>query len=309
MPISPLTGDLGAADLAVLERFADQNVLAKVGLRLLSGLIARASNNHQDESRAGQWLVAAHDAFDLRAGHDAVAFSDLAEEVATEVRLLRAVQAELAHYGAAREEAYRYVDTPALARALPGLKEVGGPALVTCMSEPGRSRTVRSERQHTEPSSPRRILRDGELTRQGDDLRSGATALLTARLPKGTRLPVFQRERESVDRLGRGLDGAPEWAGSGDGSDRRASRLSTADKLALPRDPTERSPLPSPATPQGRALCVPSSAMTRRARPQRGARLHGGAGRRRYGRRRPPAARAPDGRRRGSRHRLGAPLR
>ena len=37
----------------------------------------------------------------------AVAFCDLAAEVATEVRLLRAIQAELAAHEAAREERYR----------------------------------------------------------------------------------------------------------------------------------------------------------------------------------------------------------
>jgi len=67
-----------------------------------------------------------------------VAYLDLAAELATEVQLLRAVQAELAAHAEAREQAYRYADLGALARSLPGLAEVGGPALVACMGPAAR---------------------------------------------------------------------------------------------------------------------------------------------------------------------------
>ncbi len=40
LPMSPLTGDLGVADLAVLERFADPNNLVKLGRTRLTTLIA-----------------------------------------------------------------------------------------------------------------------------------------------------------------------------------------------------------------------------------------------------------------------------
>ncbi len=46
LPMTPLTGDLGAADLAVLERAADPNALVKLGLERLTAIVARASNNH-----------------------------------------------------------------------------------------------------------------------------------------------------------------------------------------------------------------------------------------------------------------------
>lgn len=138
LPTTPLTGDLGAADLAVLERFADPNALVGAGAKRLTALIVKASNNHQGAERAGEWLAAARASLDLYAGHPAVAFADLADEVATEVRLLRAVQAELAAHAAEREDRYRRVDPAGLARSLPGLAEVGGPALVACMGDPAR---------------------------------------------------------------------------------------------------------------------------------------------------------------------------
>ena len=64
---------------------------------------------HKSE-RAGEWLAAAHGALELYGEHPGVAFADLAAEVATEVRLLKAFQAELASHEKAREERYRSVD-------------------------------------------------------------------------------------------------------------------------------------------------------------------------------------------------------
>lgn len=129
LPMTPLTGGLGAADLAVLERCADPNALLKLGVKRLTAVIVKASNNHRGAERAAQWVAAAEASIELYAGHPAISFTDLAAEVATEVRLLRAVQAELATHAAERERCHRWVDPAGLARSLPGLAEVGGPAL------------------------------------------------------------------------------------------------------------------------------------------------------------------------------------
>jgi hypothetical protein len=45
--MTPLTGALRVAELAVLERFADPNALVKAGLKRLTAAIAKASNGHQ----------------------------------------------------------------------------------------------------------------------------------------------------------------------------------------------------------------------------------------------------------------------
>jgi len=138
LPMTPLTGDLGAADLAVLERFADPNTLVKLGVKRLTAVIVKASNNHRGADRAAEWIAAADASIELYAGHPAIAFADLAAEVATEVRLLRAVQAELAGHATERESCYRWVDPAGLARSLPGLADVGGPAVVAAMGDPAR---------------------------------------------------------------------------------------------------------------------------------------------------------------------------
>jgi hypothetical protein len=127
MPCSPWTGDLGVADLVVLERWADPRALLKAGPARLTTTIVRASNNHRGADRAQAWRAAATAAVELYADHPAVAFTDLAAEVATEVRLLRATQTELAVHAQQREDAYHWVDVGGLARSLPGLGEVGGP--------------------------------------------------------------------------------------------------------------------------------------------------------------------------------------
>ena len=141
MPCTPLTGDLGKADLAVLERYADPRVLLRAGRARLAAVIAKASNNHQGQARAEQWLTAAQAAVDLYGDHPAVAFADLAAEVATEVRLLTAITNELAAHAAQREDAYRWTDPGQLARSLPGLATVGGPVLAAVIGDADRFAT------------------------------------------------------------------------------------------------------------------------------------------------------------------------
>lgn len=138
MPLSPLTGDLGQADLAVLERWADPRALLKAGPARLTAVIVKASNNHLGAARVEQWRAAAAAAVELYGDHPAMAWTDLAAEVATEVRLLRAVQAELAVHAEQREACYRWTDLGQLARTLPGLGEVGAPAVVAGLGDVAR---------------------------------------------------------------------------------------------------------------------------------------------------------------------------
>ena len=141
MPMTPLTGDLGEADLAVLEHFADRRALLAAGAAELTRLITSTSGHQQGKERAVVWRVAATAALDLYGDHDAVAFEALAAEVATEVRLLRAIQDELAaHAAAGDEQHYRQADPGQLARSLPGSPRSAPPALVAIMGRPGRFR-------------------------------------------------------------------------------------------------------------------------------------------------------------------------
>jgi hypothetical protein len=180
LPMSPLGGDLGVADLAVLEQWADPNALLKAGAERLTAVIAKASNNHQGAERAAEWVAAAEASIQLYGGHPAVAFADLAAEVATEVRLLRAVQAELAAHAAEREHAYRWVDPLQLARSLPGVAVVAGPALVAALGDPHRFARGKQFRSFT--GLVPKASETGDTDRKGQPMSKAGSALLRTTL-------------------------------------------------------------------------------------------------------------------------------
>ncbi len=211
LPMTPLTGDLGMADLAVLERWADPFTLVKLGVKRLTTVIAKASKGHLGAERAEQWLEAARSAVELYGEHPGVALADLAAEVASEVRLLRATQGELAVHAAERESAYRWVDPLALARSLPGLAEVGGPALVACMGSPGRFRRGKQFRSFTGLAP--RASETGESDRKGQPMSKAGSSLLRTTLvraadnarkvdPQLARIYYVQMVERGKDHLG-----------------------------------------------------------------------------------------------------------
>jgi transposase len=176
LPLSPLGGDLGAAGLAVLERYADPRALLRLGPARLTAVITTASHNHQGADRARQWLDAAQASVELYAGHPAVDFAGLAAEVATEIRLLRATSAELAAHAAQREACYRQVDPAGLARSLPGLAEIGGPALAACMGDPARFGRGKQFRCFTGLAP--KASETGETDRKGQPMSKAGSSLL-----------------------------------------------------------------------------------------------------------------------------------
>ncbi len=211
LPMTPLTGDLGAADLAVLQRWADPNALVKAGAKRLTALTVKASHNHQGAERAEQWLDAARSSIELYGNHPAVAFSDLAAEVAAEVRLLRAVQVELANHASERETAYRWVDPTGLARSLPGLAEVGGPALVAIMGDPARFAKGKQFRAFT--GLVPKASETGDTDRKGQAMSKAGSSLLRTTLiraadharkqdPQLARLYYVQMVERGKDHLG-----------------------------------------------------------------------------------------------------------
>jgi transposase len=211
LPATPLAGELGKADLAVLERFADPHALLAAGQARLVRVIATASNNHLGAQRATQWLSAAQAALDLYGDHPAVAFADLAAEVATEVRLLRATQAELARHASQRQACYRWVDPGGLARSLPGLAEIGGPALVATMGHPGRFAAAGKFRSFTGLAP--KASETGDTDRKGQPISKAGNRLLRTTLvraadnarrvdPQLARIYYLQMVQRGKDHLG-----------------------------------------------------------------------------------------------------------
>jgi transposase len=211
LPLSPLVGDLGTADLAVLERYADPRALVRAGQARLTALIAQASHNHLGAGRARQWLDAARTSLELYADHPAVDFTGLAAEIATEIRLLRAIGAELAVHATEREACYRQVDPAGLARTLPGLAEIGGPALAACMGDPARFRQGKQFRSFTGLAP--KASETGETDRKGQPMSKAGSSLLRTTLvraadaarkqdPQLARIYYLQMTERGNDHLG-----------------------------------------------------------------------------------------------------------
>jgi transposase len=180
LPMTPLTGDIGAADLAVLERWADPHDLIKVGKARLTRVIAAASHGNQKTERADEWLAAGHRSLELYGDHPGVAFADLAAEVATEVRLLGAIERELAVHEKVREERYLSVDPKELARSLPGIKTVGGPALVATMGRAQRFPSAAHFRSFTGLAP--KASETGNTDRKGQAMSKAGNSLLRTTL-------------------------------------------------------------------------------------------------------------------------------
>jgi len=179
MPMTPLQGELGRADLAVLEHYADPRALMKAGKPRLTRLITAASKHHLGEQRASEWLEAAAASLELYGTHP-MPFAELAEEVASEVRLLKAIEAELEGHEQPREAAYQAVDPSGLARSVPGLKTVGGPALVACMGDPRRFRGAAAFRSFTGLTP--KASETGETDRKGEPISKAGSRLLRTTL-------------------------------------------------------------------------------------------------------------------------------
>ena len=180
MPMTPLTGELGRADLVVLQRWADPRALLQLGQARLTAVIVKASKHHLGAARAQQWIDSARAAVELYADHPAVPLADLAAEVATEVRLIRTLEAELAAHAAERETAYRWADPGQLARTLPGLGQVGGPALAAIIGEAARFPTGAHFKSYLGLTP--RASQTGHTDRKGQPMSKAGSRLLRATL-------------------------------------------------------------------------------------------------------------------------------
>ena len=133
-----LSEGLSHTDLAVLECYADPRALLAAGPARLTRLITITSRGQLGAAKAQALRTAAAKAVVLWEGDSAAALDDLAAEVASEVRLVRAAEAERARPEHARDAAFAQVDPAGLAASLPGLGPVGTTQLVATMGRPGR---------------------------------------------------------------------------------------------------------------------------------------------------------------------------
>jgi transposase len=151
----------------VLEHYGDPRALLAAGGAGLTALITATSGKQQGAGRAGQWRAAAATAIELYGGHPAVPYGELAAEAATEVRLLRAIQAGLAAHATAQ-----------LARSLPGFAEISAPVLIAGMGRPGRFRDGTKFKSYTGLAP--RASETGQTGRKGQPMSKAGPSLLRA---------------------------------------------------------------------------------------------------------------------------------
>ena len=127
---------LNHTDLAVLERYADPRALLAVGPTRLTRLIATTSRGQLGQAKTQALRTAAAEAVALWEGDSAIAIGDLAAEVASEVRLVRAAEVERARHEHAREARH-------------GLRRPGRAGRQPARTGPGRHRPA--SRHHGPP--------------------------------------------------------------------------------------------------------------------------------------------------------------
>jgi transposase len=141
--IGQALGDgLNRTDLAVLERYAHPGALLGARRAQLLRLVHTESRGKLGEDKVRALRTAAEQARHLWGNDPAIALSDLAEEIATEIRLLRLVETERARHQAARDAALARVDPQGLATSVPGLGPVDATQLLAAMGRPGRFRNA-----------------------------------------------------------------------------------------------------------------------------------------------------------------------
>lgn len=114
------TGDYNKTALAVLERCADPRMMKRLGRKRLAALLIRTSRGAWREAKADELMSAAEETIELWAG-GGLDFAELAEDIAAEVRLIRALDAELDTIEERIEPLYDEADPNGIVISAPGI--------------------------------------------------------------------------------------------------------------------------------------------------------------------------------------------
>ena len=140
--------DPGKAALAVLERYADPHALLRLGKVRLSRLLIRASRGAWREDKADQLLAAARASLSLweSGGLD---FGELAEDIATEARLVGHYSREIALIEERIGAHYDMADPAGIVVSAPGVAEILAAAILGRLGDAKRFRDLSAVRSYT----------------------------------------------------------------------------------------------------------------------------------------------------------------
>lgn len=114
------TVSYGKTAVAVLERYANPHAIKKLGRSRLTKLLIRASRGHWREAKADEVLAAADETLALWAA-GGLDFDELADDIAIEVRLIKALDAEIAALDDRIEALYEQADPAGIVASAPGI--------------------------------------------------------------------------------------------------------------------------------------------------------------------------------------------
>lgn len=113
-------GDYAKSALAVLRRYGDPRALRRLGQARLAALLRRYSRGQWGEGKAEELLVAAAEAISLWKG-GGLDFTELAWDLASEVRVAEAIEAELVEVEVRIEGLYAEADPEGIVISAPGV--------------------------------------------------------------------------------------------------------------------------------------------------------------------------------------------
>jgi len=114
------TGDYTKTALAVLERWADPRALKRAGRKRLSVVLIKVSRGNWREPKADELLTAADETLALWAA-GGLDFAELADDIAAEVRIIKALNAEIAAVEERIEALYEGADPHGIVLSAPGI--------------------------------------------------------------------------------------------------------------------------------------------------------------------------------------------
>jgi transposase len=142
------TGEYNKSALAVLERYADPRALKKLGRKRLTTLLIRASRGAWRESKADELLAAAEESLELWAA-GGLDFEELAADIATEVGLLRHLNAEIATMEDRIEALYEEADPKGIVVSAPGIGVTLAAGILGRLGNPDRFANLAGVRAFT----------------------------------------------------------------------------------------------------------------------------------------------------------------
>lgn len=115
--------ELGKGAQALLSRYGDPRAMLRLGRARLAALFVKATRGAWREAKAEEVLAVARGALLLWEGLEGCDFAEVAEDLASEVRILRALEAEVRDLDARCAGLLSEVDPDGLHRSLPGFAE------------------------------------------------------------------------------------------------------------------------------------------------------------------------------------------